>query len=434
MFGPASPRAAISTPPSSNAGAATSRRPRTSWTSAASRGTRSRRRATRGPSSSRPPRMPTSSWWASAGSTRSSGSCSGPSARRSSSAPSATCSSCTEPDDVPQPRSARSALRMTAMSIPSCSSAPATGGRWPNAATTMATTLRDMPATTLWRAIDIVRLPIRTASATRSIRSTVMTASAVSLDTVRLVPASAMPTSASASAGASLTPSPTMTTGRRSGCARGAHDGELVLRRLLGVDAIEAGLARDGERDVAAVTRDHLHVAHALAVEGGDEVGGVGTEPVAHDEHAGEAIVDADVHERLSGRGVELFGRRGAVAGEAVRQQPRLAAHAHAAAVDHCLDPVPRSFARSGRLPQRQSAGDRIVDEPFGQDVGGELVDRGGQAQQLRLADAVEADDPLDRGTAPRQGPRLVEQHGPRPRQLLEGAAALEDDPAGGRA
>src|SRR3954452_6906239 len=212
--------------------------------------------------------------------------------------------------------------------------------------------LSDMPATTLCRAIDIVRLPIRTASATRSIRSTVITASAASLDTVRLSPASAMPPSASASAGASLTPSPPAV-GLR---ARGAHDGELVLRRLLGVDAIEAGLARDGERDVAAVTRDHRHVVHALVVEGGDEVGGVGTKPVTHDEHAGEAIVDADVHERLSGRGVELFGRRAAVAGEAVREQPRLAAHAHAAAVDHRLDAVPRSFARSGRLPQRQRA------------------------------------------------------------------------------
>ena len=255
---------------------------------------------------------------------------------------------------------------------------------------TIATMLSDMPATTLWRAIDIVRLPIRTASATRSIRSTVITASAASLGHR---PAVACQRDADVR----------QCEGRRvidavadhddrpaiGLLARGAHDGELVLRRLLGVDAIEAGLAGDGQRDVAAVACDHRHVAHALRVEGGYEVRGVRTEPVAHHEHAGDPIVDADVHERVSGRGVEPFGRRAALAGEALRQQPRLAADTHPAAVHHRLDAVPGSLARSGGLPQRQSARDRIVDEAFGQDVRGELVDRGGQAQQLGLADAV---------------------------------------------
>ena len=60
---------------------------------------------------------------------------------------------------------------------------------------------------------------MRTASATRSTRSTTMTASAVSDATVAPATPIAIPTSASVSAGASLTPSPTIITGRSSGFA-----------------------------------------------------------------------------------------------------------------------------------------------------------------------------------------------------------------------
>jgi len=69
-------------------------------------------------------------------------------------------------------------------------------------------------------------------------------------------------------------------------------------------------------------------VAHALVVQGGHEVRGIRAQPVGHDQHAGHAIVDADMHERPSGRGAEVLGRRAAVAGEALRRRPRLAAHA----------------------------------------------------------------------------------------------------------
>jgi len=57
--------------------------------------------------------------------------------------------------DPPLP-SARRAFRMTATSIPSCSRAPATGARKPNAATTIATTDIPMPASTLWRAVTLM--------------------------------------------------------------------------------------------------------------------------------------------------------------------------------------------------------------------------------------------------------------------------------------
>jgi len=84
-------------------------------------------------------------------------------------------------------------------------------------------------------------------------------------------------------------------------------------------------------------------------------------------------------------------------------------------------------------LPQRQAARHRVVHEALRQHVCGELVDRGGQAQELRLADPVEGDDPIDRRAAAGQRPRLVEQHGAGGRALLERPAALEHDPALGR-
>ena len=58
------------------------------------------------------------------------------------------------------------------------------GGIWPRAAATMAMRLRPMPARTLWRAIARERRPTWSASATRSIRSTVITTSAASVETV----------------------------------------------------------------------------------------------------------------------------------------------------------------------------------------------------------------------------------------------------------
>src|SRR5271169_4128531 len=58
------------------------------------------------------------------------------------------------------PRSARSALKMTATSITSCNSAPSTGGRSPSAATIMAMKESPMPAITLCRAIKRERRAI----------------------------------------------------------------------------------------------------------------------------------------------------------------------------------------------------------------------------------------------------------------------------------
>src|SRR6185437_1708260 len=117
-----------------------------------------------------------------------------------------------------QSPSARNALRMTATSIASCRSAPAIGAISPAAAKPIATRLIPMPARTLCLAIDSERRPIRTAATTRSTRSCTMTASAVSEATVAPTTPIAIPTSATASAGASLMPSPTITTTWFPGC------------------------------------------------------------------------------------------------------------------------------------------------------------------------------------------------------------------------
>ena len=96
-------------------------------------------------------------------------------------------------------------------SIASCSSAPATGGSAPVIANSIAPMDRPMPITTLWMAIVRDRRAIRIASGSRSRRSTVMTMSAASELAVAPRAPIATPTSAAASAGASLIPSPTIT-------------------------------------------------------------------------------------------------------------------------------------------------------------------------------------------------------------------------------
>ena len=102
---------------------------------------------------------------------------------------------------------------MTATSIASWISAPATTGSAPNAANPIATSDIPIPAMTLWTAIWRDRFARRMASASRSRRSTVITRSAASELAVAPRAPIATPTSAMASAGASLMPSPTMTTG-----------------------------------------------------------------------------------------------------------------------------------------------------------------------------------------------------------------------------
>ena len=106
--------------------------------------------------------------------------------------------------------SVRKAFRMTATSMTSWVSAPHAAGSQPRAATAMAAMERPMPAITLWVAMRLARRAMTAASPRRSSRSTVRTTSAASELAVAPRAPMATPTSARASAGASLMPSPTM--------------------------------------------------------------------------------------------------------------------------------------------------------------------------------------------------------------------------------
>ncbi len=106
-------------------------------------------------------------------------------------------------------------MRITATSMTSWRIAPQTAGRRPTAATPMAAMESAIPATMLSMAIRRVRRAIAAASPRRSNRSTVSTTSAASEAAVAPRAPRATPTSARASAGASLTPSPTIMVGAR---------------------------------------------------------------------------------------------------------------------------------------------------------------------------------------------------------------------------
>ena len=109
-----------------------------------------------------------------------------------------------------RPRNARRALRITATSIASCSSAPSAGGRSRTRRIPSPPATSAIPMAALCTAIRRERRAITIASASRSSRSVVSTMSAASELAVEPRTPIAMPTSAAARAGASLTPSPTM--------------------------------------------------------------------------------------------------------------------------------------------------------------------------------------------------------------------------------
>jgi hypothetical protein len=110
------------------------------------------------------------------------------------------------------PHRTRSALRITAASSASCSTAPSAGVSRPTLATTISAKLTPSPTPMLCSAMRRMRRLIAMASPTRAMSSTSSTMSAASAETA--VPCSpiATPTVAAASAGASLIPSPTITT------------------------------------------------------------------------------------------------------------------------------------------------------------------------------------------------------------------------------
>ena len=111
-----------------------------------------------------------------------------------------------------------------------------------------------MPSQMLCSAMRTVSRPISTAFAVREMSSTRITASADSLAAVAPFAPIAMPTSAAASTGASLTPSPTMITGRSAIAGDLVH---LVGRQAVGAHARDAELGGDVVGGRLRVAREH---------------------------------------------------------------------------------------------------------------------------------------------------------------------------------
>ena len=95
----------------------------------------------------------------------------------------------------------------------------------------------------------------------------------------------AMPTSARASAGASLTPSPTIATGQAA-CLQLGDRLVLVLGEHLGEHLVDAEVAADGVGDLAGVAGDHRHRRRPCALQLVDGLAGLGADLVLERERA----------------------------------------------------------------------------------------------------------------------------------------------------
>ncbi len=135
---------------------------------------------------------------------------------------------------------------------------------------------------------------IAIASATRSSRSTISTTSAASLEAVAPRAPIATPTSAAASAGASLMPSPTMIV--TPSPALGLHRLDLVGGIPLGEDPVDAERDADRLGHVGMVPGHHHDAPDAGAAQRPDHPGRVRADRVVDHDRAGDLAVDGDEH------------------------------------------------------------------------------------------------------------------------------------------
>jgi len=118
---------------------------------------------------------------------------------------------------TPVPWSKREAFRATATSGTACDAAATMGPIIPKEASPMTSMVRVMPKRMFCRMVDEVRCPSRRTAGAAERSSRKRATSAASCATAVPMPPMAIPTSAAVSAGASLIPSPIMTT--RCPCA-----------------------------------------------------------------------------------------------------------------------------------------------------------------------------------------------------------------------
>ena len=267
------------------------------------------------------------------------------------------------------PRRARSALRMTMTSMASWRIAPATTGRSPTAAATIATTDIPIPRTTLWTAIERARRAIWTASVKRSSRSTAMTMSAASEDALAPRAPIATPTSARARAGASLRPSPTITIGpeasvRSAWTTSTFSDGTRSASTTSTPMADPTASATDALSPVTITIR-----READPPQRADRPRGLGAERVVHDHGAADRIVDPDERARRAldrGPAPDVAGP----ARQSARSRTELRGpHRHPSPVDDAGHARARGLDDVVRHRQREAPLPRAVDDRRGEHV-----------------------------------------------------------------
>ena len=226
----------------------------------------------------------------------------------------------------------------------------------------------------------------------------------------------AMPTSAAARAGASLTPSPAMATTRPSAC-RAGDDVALVVGQHLGLDPVDAQAAGDGLGGDPVVAGEHDDL-DAVRAQGGQRRGGGVLDRVGDGEEPGEACRRRRRRRRWRRR--RAGGRASASSAAASTSLRRSGSRRCRAATRRPstvpATPCPAGASKSltgGQRRARASVGGG--DDGRGQRVLRGSFNGGGEAQHLGLVEAGGGHDAGHGRACPRSGCRSCPRRGCRP-------------------
>ena len=238
-----------------------------------------------------------------------------------------------------------------------------------------------------------------------------------------------MPTSACASAGVSLMPSPTIAVTLPAVLELGDLDG-LVLRQHLGehVRVVDTGLRRDRLGGPAVVAGDHERLDVHLA-ERGHRLGRVRLQRVGHGDHAGQlGAVHANEHDGLAlvfERADPRLERRDV---DALALHELAVAKRDALAHDRALDTVTRNRREALDLGKLDAVGLRTSDDGLGQRVLGVALKRRGQREHAGRVVSLGKLDVGHLGRAVRERAGLVEDDRRDLVRVLERLAVLDQD------
>ena len=325
-------------------------------------------------------------------------------------------------------RNARRALRITATSITSCTIAAATGTSHPVAAASIASIDSPMPTPMLSTAMRRARCAMTIASPTRSSRSARITTSAASEEALAPRAPIAMPTSAAASAGASLIPSPTMTVGLMRCSVRTASTLSEGTR-----SANTTSKSRAAPMVCAAAARSPVIMpirATPAARKASDRARRIGTQFIGEQERADRPFVDGEEHHQSRApRGAARGAQRPCV-GRTMSKDDVVGTGAHAFAFDKAIEAGTGGLAHVLGHRQRQAAVQRRGHDRRGDHVMRGLLERGAEPQDLVGMFVRRNLDRQQARTAHRQRAGLVEQHRIGPRQRLKRSSAFDQNAA----